>query len=71
MADDNEKLIELANLVKRMRSVQKEFFQKGKTMGQYERTKLVYDAKKLETEVDEAIENVLNPKPEQGKLFPS
>ena len=62
-------LTELATLVKRMRTLQKQFFSQNKTASQYDRAKLVEDAKKLEREVDAAVENVLNPKPEQTELF--
>jgi len=63
---------ELASLVKQMRTLQKQFFSQNKnTASQYERAKLVEDAKKLEREVDSAVEKVLNPKTEQTELFPS
>ncbi len=63
---------ELASLVKQMRTLQKQFFSQNKnTASQYERAKLVEDAKKLERDVDVAVEKVLNPKLEQTELFPS
>jgi len=63
---------ELATLVKQMRQLQKQFFGQNKnTASQYERARLVHEAKKLESEVDAAVEKVLNPKPEQPELFPS
>lgn len=59
---------ELAALVKRMRILQKQFFSESKTMSQFDRAKLVWDAKQIEKQVDEAVEAVLNPNT-QGKLF--
>jgi len=70
MSQEHErKLIELASLVKTMRQLQTEFFRTGKTASAYERATLVERAKKLEAEVDKAVEKVLNPKPEQAQLF--
>jgi len=68
--DTGSQLINLANLVKQMRNLQKEFFKMSKTtVSQYERANLVHRAKKLESEVDAAVERVLHPKPEQAELF--
>ena len=66
---ETQRLHELASLVKTMRQVQAEFFRTGKTASAYERVTLVERAKKLEAEVDKAVEKVLNPKPEQPQLF--
>jgi len=62
-------LIELASMVKTMRQLQKEFFSQAKTASPYEKASLIERAKKLESEVDAAVEKVLNPKTEQTKLF--
>lgn len=68
MSVDNQ-LTELAMLVKKMRTLQKQFFSQSKTASQYERARLVADSKALEKQVDEAVEKVLHPKPEQAQLF--
>lgn len=62
---------ELAALVEQMRKLQKQFFAQSKTASQYERQRLIHDAKTAEKQVDEAVEKILRPKPEQTKLFPS
>lgn len=64
---ETQRLHELASLVKTMRQLQKEFFRTSKTGSAYERATLIERAKKLEAEVDKAVE--LNPKPEQPQLF--
>ncbi len=68
--ETGDQLKDLALLVKQMRQLQKEFFKQNKaTVSAYERAKLVADSKKLEAQVDAAVEQVLNPKPEQAELF--
>lgn len=67
--DHEQKLIELANKVEHMRLLQKEFFRQSKTASQYQRVSLIHQAKKAETEVDEAVEKILHPKPTQERLF--
>jgi len=69
LQEPERKLIELASLVKTMRQIQTEFFRTSKTASTYERATLVERARKLEAEVDKAVEKVLNPKPEQAQLF--
>lgn len=67
--DTGNQLIDLANLVKQMRQLQKGFFSQNKaTASPYDRAKLVADSKKLESQVDAAVEQVLKPDT-QGKLF--
>lgn len=68
--DTGNQLIDLANLVKQMRNLQKEFFKMSKTtVSQYERANLVHRSKKLESEVDAAVEKVLHPQVDQPQLF--
>ncbi len=51
-----------------MRELQKEFFRQNRnTVSQLERARLVSESKKLESQVDAAVEGIL--KPEQPRLF--
>lgn len=53
---------QLAELVKRMRMLQKQYFATNKnTSSQYELAKLLEESKKAERAVDAAVEEVLNP----------